>query len=610
MATSRFDNADLITIDEAGTLPGLFRLRCERSPEGEAYRQFEGASEWVGRTWREMAALVARWQLALVRENLSPGDRVALCLRNSVEWICFDQAAQSLGLVVVPLYLADHAEGKTYVLADSGARLLLVGSHDQWLPIKPHQPRLPQLRRVLCLDTPTGLFPRTAPLVSLVSDWLPIAAPPQRNLAQDPLALATIIYTSGTTGRPKGVMLSHRNILSNASAVLQHQPGRTDDTYLSFLPLSHAFERTAGYYVPMMAGSRVVFARAVEHLAQDLLTIEPTILISVPRIYERVYAKLHQQRKKKISQLVIYLAITTVSKPHESHSRGAGGIEWLTRLFWPQLRHLIARRLLGAFGGKLRLAITGGAPMSAPLTHFFLGLGLPLMQGYGLTEASPVVTSNRLVDNNPESVGTPLPGVELRLGVDNELLVRGANVMMGYWNQPEATAAAIDAEGFLHTGDQARIEKGHVYIIGRLKEIIVMSTGEKVAPADLESALTQEPLIEQAMVVGEARAHLGALLVLNYRIWTDLARRWSLDPDKSDSLLDSRVGSRIQAHCRETLQGFPKHAQIRRCWWTLAPWTVDNGLMTPTAKLKRREIEQRYASQIQSLFKVQDAAKG
>ncbi len=594
---------DAIDSAEAQTLPQLFRRRVGRSPEREAYRQFE-ASSWRSYSWNEMGALVARWQLALAGEGLAPGERVAVLLKNSVEWVCFDQAAQSLGLVVVPLYTTDHPDNIAYILADSGARLVLVGTPEHWGALAGSCARFPQLARVLCLAPPAAPMPDTGIKVSIVGDWLPREAAPQPNLARDPRALATIVYTSGTTGRPKGVMLSHHNILSNAQAVLAQVPGYLEDVFLSFLPLSHAFERTIGYYLPVMAGSCVAYARSIDKLAEDIATIRPTILVSVPRIYERVYARLqHQLEEKGVPARTLFRWAEEIGwkrfEAGQHHGEAPGA---LAALMWPVLRHLVADKLAARFGGRLRLAVTGGAPLSATLSHCFLGLGLPVLQGYGLTEAAPVVTANRLEDNRPRSVGTPLPGIEVSLGDKDELLVRGPNIMLGYWNRPEETAKAIDPQGRLHTGDQARIEDGYVYITGRLKEIIVMASGEKVAPADLEMALTEDPLFEQAMIVGEGRPYLAVLLVLNGEEWRRLADGWGLAPQDPASLADARVRQRIEDKLRERLQSFPRHAEVHGFWLTLEPWTIDNGLITPTMKLKRPVLEQRFAEQIRALY--------
>ncbi len=594
---------DSMTSGDVTTLPELLRWRCQRSPECEAYRQYE-AHGWRRYSWREVEERVARWQSALAGENLASGERVAVLLKNCVDWVCFDLAAQSLGLAVVPLYTADHPENNANILADSGARLLLVGHLDQWMAVAGLCTRFPHLSHVLCLEMPLTLVPDASIRVSFVAQWLPSEAPPQINVAKDSHALATIIYTSGTTGHPKGVMLSHANILSNIQATVRHVQIDQDDLFLSFLPLSHAFERTAGCYLPMLTGSCVAYAREISTLAEDLATVRPTILVSVPRIYERIYGRLQQQLAERGAlprALVRWTQELGWRHFQASQHHGTALGRW-HRLRLSVLQYLVSRPFLAHFGGGLRLAVSGGAPLSAPLSRCLVGLGLPVMQGYGLTEAAPVVSVNRPDDNVPESAGIPLHGVEVKLGEKNELLVRGPNVMMGYWNQPEETAKAIDAEGWLHTGDQGRIENGYVFIVGRLKEIIVLSTGEKITPDAVEMALIEDPLIDQAMVVGEGKPYLAALLVLNARAWGALAKRWSLPAENSAALADERLQHHIENLCRQSLARFPEYAQVRRCWVTLEPWTIDNGLLTPTLKLKRLVIEKRFAEHILNLY--------
>ena len=597
---------DLIGEAEAGTLPGLFRRRCEQTPTGEAYRQYDPATaQWKRYTWRDMQGLVARWQAALARERFASGERVAVLLNNSVEWVCFDQAAQSLGLVVVPLYTTDNPENIAYILGDCGATLLLVAEPDQWQTLVPLQSHFPKLTRVLCTGQPdAGEHGDTA--FSFVTEWLGGDAEAVPSHAVDPHALATIVYTSGTTGRPKGVMLSHHNILCNAEAVLRLVPGYREDLYLSFLPLSHTFERTVGYYLPIMTGSTVAFARSVQELAEDLLTVRPTMLVSVPRIYERVYAKLQHglEEKGAIAGFLFRSAVNIGWQRFEAAQRRAKRPNLIARmLLWPLLRHLVADKILSRLGGRLRLAISGGAPLSPKLSRCFIGLGLPLMQGYGLTEASPIVTANTSADNLPESVGVALPGIELKLGNKDELLVKGPNVMLGYWNAPEKTREAVDGAGWLHTGDVARIDsKGHVFIVGRLKEILVMSTGEKVPPSDLELAITEDPLFDQAMVIGEGKPHLAALIVLNPEAWRDLASALSLDPADPKALTATPLAKAVHQRLQASLRRFPAYARVPDFRLTLEPWTIEDGLITPTMKLKRAELERRFMREIRALY--------
>jgi len=597
---------DVITSAEAGTLPGLFLRRCERTPDGEGYRQHDAASgTWKSYRWREMSAHAARWRASLAREGLAPGERVAVLLGNSVEWVCFDQAAQSLGLVLVPLYTTDSPENIAYILGDCAARLLLVGGVGQWRVLVPLHARFPQLSRVLCLSRSANVPVTFGVEVRFTADWLLADAEPVSMRVADPHGLATIVYTSGTTGRPKGAMLSHRNILANAEAVTRIVPAYLEDVFLSFLPLSHAFERTTGYYLPIMAGSCVAYARSIQDLPEDLLAIRPTVLVSVPRIYERVHAKLQQQLADKgFPARVLFGWTEAIGWRRFEAMQGRGrkpgtGAE----LVWAVLRHLVADKVLSRLGGRLRLAVSGGAPLHPKISHCFLALGLPLLQGYGLTEAAPVVTGNREEDNVPESVGAPLSGVELKIGEKDELLVKGPNVMLGYWSRPEETRKAFDAQGWLHTGDQARIDdRGRVYIMGRLKEILVMSTGEKVAPNDIEMAITQDPLFDQAMVVGEGKPYIAALLVLNAAAWREVAAVFALDPDAPASLGQQRVRDRVLEKLHELLRSFPGHAQVRAVRLSLEPWTIENGLITPTMKLKRSEIELQFAAAIRDLY--------
>ena len=596
---------DLISSAEARTLPGLFLRRCEKTPEAEAYRQYEpAAAAWRSYRWREMRALAGRWRAALARENLAPGERVAILLRNSVEWVCFDQAAQSLGLALVPLYVTDNPENIAYILRDSDASALLLGNSEQWQALAPLRARFPRLARVLCLERTATAVAGAGIELSFVADWLAAEAEPMSAGDIDAHALATIVYTSGTTGRPKGVMLSHYNILSNAEAVLQLVPAYREDLFLSFLPLSHTFERTVGYYLPIMTGSTVAYARSAQELAQDLLDIRPTLLVSVPRIYDRAYARVQQGLEKKgfaARALFAWAENIGWSRFETAQGRGAPPGAW-ANLPWPLLRRLVADKLLARFGGRLRLAISGGAPLSPRLARCFIGLGVQVLQGYGLTEAAPIVSGNQIEDNVPDSVGVPLPGVEIKLAGQDELLVRGPNVMLGYWNRPQDTREAIDADGWLHTGDQARIVGRHVYITGRLKEILVTSTGEKIAPADVEMAITADPLFAQAMVVGEGMPHLAALIVLDPEAWPEAAKKLNLDPADPASLGAAALLQLVREKIRVLLRSFPSHARVRETWLTLEPWTIENGLVTPTLKIKRGEIEQRFAREIRELY--------
>jgi len=587
---------DVISIKDAGNLPGLFQQRVKRTPEAVAYRHFDTTqSRWMDFTWAESAQQITAIQVALEKEDLEAGDRVALMLRNCPQWIFFEQAALAMGLVVVPLYTDDRAENVSYVLQDAGVKLLLLEGDATLLKLASIRAQLQGLLRVVSLQTcePSADFARLTPL----ADWQVFDEIPSATTAPDIDALATLVYTSGTTGRPKGVMLNHRNILFNADASVQQYPIYREDLLLSFLPLSHMFERTLGCYIPMMTGSTVAFARSVQDLAEDLISQQPTILISVPRIYERVYNKIQIQvaNKSAFAQSLFHSAVDTGWQRFQNG--GGGGLRW------PILKTLVAKKIMNKLGGRLRLAICGGAPLSSEVAKTFIGLGLNLIQGYGLTETSPVISANPENDNDPASVGIPLSGVEIKIGQNNELLTRSPSVMMGYWNNPEATQAMIDEDGWLHTGDKVRIENNHIYITGRLKEIIVLSNGEKIPPADMEMAITLDPMVEQALVIGEGKPYLSVLVVLESETWKTEAKAQGFDVSDPSVLNSKPVCKWILERIAPQLKEFPGYAKVRAVTLLDTPWSIDDGTMTPTMKLRRTIIMEKNKRDIEKMYK-------
>ena len=598
-------NEDLISADRAVTLYGLFLRRLRRSPDLVAYRSFQrDSSSWKDYTRQDMAEQIARWQTALAKEGLHPGDRVALQLRNSPEWVVFDQACLSMGLVVVPLYTDDRPENTSYILADADVKLLMVQDAGRWKKLAPELPENKILKRILVLDPgqEANTLMQDDERLAVVSDWLPDVGEQLRESGKSTHALASIIYTSGTTGRPNGVMLSHHNILSVAHGALAILNCYQEDVFLSFLPLSHTLERTCGYYLAIMTGSTVAHARSVAQLADDLLTIQPTVIIAVPRIFERVYGRIRDQLAKgsKLTRGMFYLAVKVGWRRFLWQQKRAS---WRpSQALWPLLQKLVASKIQQRLGGRLRAAVSGGAPLSPEIAEVFIGLGVPILQGYGLTETSPNISVNPIEDNVPASVGVPLRSVEVRIGENDELLVKSPGLMLGYWNNHAATARVIDSDGWLHTGDQARIEDNHIYITGRIKDILVLSNGEKVPPSDMELAITLDPIFEQAIVIGEGRPYLSALVVLNVDLWPGLAQECGLDPMDQASLRDSRLNSLLLGRIRDALKYFPGYAKIRRVSAHLEPWTIDNGLLTPTLKIKRAAVIERNCAAIDSMY--------
>ena len=590
-----------LMFDDAATIADVFALRCRSSPNAPAYREFNSASkDWQSATWREIGDLVARMREGLRREGLKSGERIAVMLKNGINWVLADQSAFAQGLVTVPLFVDDRPENVAFILNDADVKFIVIDGEEHWKRLKTVQEQLGTLK---CILTVKPVADPDEPRLKLLADWLPdnpgsFERPPVKGGD-----LATIVYTSGTTGKPKGVMLSHRNILSNVQSGLAVYDVFPEDIFLSFLPLSHMFERTADYYLNVVSGASIVFSRSIPQLAEDFRIVQPTIIFSVPRIYERFLAAINEQLKKASpTKRKLFDFAVDVGWSRFEYRNGRG--PWKASfLLWPVLDKLVAEKLLSRLGGKLRFAVAGGAALSPAVSKVFVGLGLPICQGYGLTEASPLLAVNLLEKNDPSSVGPAVPGVETRIGENGVLLARGPNIMMGYWNNPEATRAVLSEDGWLNTGDQVKIdERGFIHITGRIKEIIVLGNGEKVPPVDMEMAIQMDPLFEQVLVYGEAKPYLSAIVVLNDEEWGRVANDAKLDPkidgegkEKSEKFLVQRIGKLIK--------GFPGYALVRKVAVAREKWTIDNGMITPTLKLKRNVIFQKYASAINDMYK-------
>lgn len=592
---------DYISPEQAVTLYGLFQQRVNRTPDAPAYKSYSTqTNSWYDINWREVAEQVSRWQKALAEEHLQPGDRVALNLRNCKEWVFFDQAAMGLGLVLVPLYPDDRPDSVAYILQDADIKLLLLRNLAQWKRLKPALTDEHHLQKVVIHNPDDEALDSG---VAYLQDWLPPNGDGLNEWQGETHQLASIIYTSGTTGRPKGVMLSHHNMLSVAAGALTHFNIYPDDLFLSFLPLSHTLERTAGYYLPMMAGATIAYSRGIPQLPDDLIQLQPSILIAVPRIFERIHTRINQQLAKKpiINRLLFKLTVD-IGWSYFNYQQGRKG--WRPWFFLrPLLNKLVSAKIQQLMGGNLRLAISGGAALCLSSAKLFISLGFELLQGYGLTETSPVISVNKPDQNDPASVGSSLPNVNVKIGENDELLVKGPGNMLGYWNNHKATSQVIDADGWLHTGDQAHIsDTGHIYITGRIKDILVMSNGEKVPPSDIEAVILMDNLFDQALVLGEGKSYLTAILVLNQEKWFSLTKRFQLDAMTPESLQDKHLHQFIIKQLKTILHDFPAYAKIRRVTLTLEPWTIENGLLTPTLKLKRVKVIEAYMSQIEAMY--------
>lgn len=594
------NTTDYISPEQAQTLYGLFVKRTAKSPDKTAYTFFDKVKErWTDLSWEDMSDLVGIWQAALQREGLEEGERVAIMLPNSPEWVCYDIAALSLGLVVVPLFANDRPDNIAYILEQTDTKVLLCPGLAYWNDLEPVLYRLNNIQRIITLDHCKAQ--EDDQRIICCSDWLGDTPSAFTSPERDPDTLASIVYTSGTTGPPKGVMLSHRNIVENCYAGLQAIAIFPSDRFLSFLPMSHMLERTVGYYLPIMAGASVAFVRSIPQLQKDIAFIRPTALVAVPRIFEKIHAGILSRLKKKniAARLLFKLAVASGWHHFEYSQKRASWSPLL--LVQPLLDHIIGSKVRDKLGGQLRVIISGGAALAPDIAKLFLGLGLPIYQGYGLTETSPVISVNREDDNIPAGVGPPLPGVQVRIGKHDELEVWGSCIMLGYWKDETATHKVMTDDGWLRTGDKVRIDQGHIVITGRLKDIIVLSNSEKVSPVDLELAIALDPLIDQVMVIGENRPYLTMAAVLNAEHWEHLCDKLHLPKDNL-SLNAESVQQEILKRTDKQLFAFPGFAWIKQASLTLEPWTVENDLLTPTLKIKRKKIHEKLQQEIEAMY--------
>lgn len=598
------------------TLCEFVPLRARQIPQTVALRQYDRKEKaWKDVTYASLDKQITAWRRALEALHLERGARVAILLNNSVDAVLADQAVLANGLIPVPLHAIDTPGSSAFILIDSQSSALITNRADRWGLIEKTNVPMPDLKHVI-LTEETGINEKDEHWQILSKDiWLTsgkdIQELPEGPKSED---LAAIVYTSGTTGRPKGVMLTHHNVVENVIATLIHiapapKPGYI---FLSFLPLSHTFERTAGYYLALGMGCTITYNRSIMLLAEDLRTVKPDVLISVPRIYEKIYARINEQLGKKpaIARWLFNCAVNVGWRKFCAENKlpvPKSPWQFADSFTGPILKKLVADKVLEQFGGNLKVAIAGGAALNGKVARVFGGLGLAPIQGYGMTEASPIIAGNSLTLNQPDTVGKLFSNLQMRLAPEtHEIQIRGSSIMKGYWKRPEDTARVLDSEGWLSTGDVGEInETGLLRIKGRIKEIIVTSTGEKVPPVDLELALETDPLFSQAYVVGENKPFISAVTVLNPEEWKKLAAELKVSASEASLKLTS-VRTAILKRVKAAAADFPHYALPRKVLLTLKPWTIENGLLTPTLKLKRTPLAKFFKKEIDEIYEKHD----
>ena len=598
-----------------GTLTKLFFDAIAKFSKPAALR-FKKDGVWVDVSHAQLLERVRRTSLALQELGLVRGDRVALLSENRPEWAIADYACLAAGLTDVPIYPTLPAEQMVHILNDSGAVAMFVSSADQASKIARIRPDVPSLRTVISFASPAPLgcditmdefLARGASVDSAerAVAWKDSA------LAVQPDDIATLIYTSGTTGLPKGVMLSHDNLYSNVFASLAVLDPKDDDVALSFLPLSHIFERMAGHYMLFAGGCAIAYAESIDAVAANLGEVRPTILSSVPRIYEKLYARIMEGGntgsglKKAIFRWSLGVADEWADAYLAKREPSA-----MVSLKYSIAQKLVFSKIKARLGGRLRVACSGGAPLASTINKFFVAAGLTLVEGYGLTETSPVISVNRLNNIRVGTVGELVAGVEVAIAADGEILTRGPSVMKGYYRNPQATSDAIDADGWFHTGDIGAMQDGFLRITDRKKDIIVTAGGKNIAPQPIENTVITNAFVSQAVMIGDKRKFPVMLVVPSW----DTLLKWAAfkglqTSDHAALLADPQVIDKLDREVRGEMKGLAKFESPKKIALLEHEFTIEGGELTPSLKVKRRVINEKYKGVIDRLYDDPTAAE-
>lgn len=593
---------------EAKTLVEMFQEVVKKHGQKTSLmKKVEG--EFKGFSYQEFGERVKNFALGLASLGVTQGDRIALISENRPEWAISDFAILSIGATNVPIYPTITAQQIEYILKDSGSRLVIVSTPDLLEKVLQIFDNLPALQKVICMDDTESQQEYILKFdhVSKMGKEFEKNHPDHFDSAIKkvmPDDLCGIIYTSGTTGAPKGVMLTHNNLLSNVKAARSVIRIDETDSLLSFLPLCHSFERMAGHFLAVSAGATIAYAESVETVADNLGEVKPTLMTSVPRLFEKIYGRVIENANagSPIKKKIFWWAVNTGDKYVAAKYKGkiSGGLKFKYNL----ATKLVFSKLHQRVGGNLRFFVSGGAPLPKEIAEFFYKAGILILEGYGLTETSPVITVNREEQFKFGSVGPALPDVEVKIANDGEVLTRGPHVMKGYYKNPEATAESIDKEGWLHTGDIGILdENGMLYITDRKKNIIVTSGGKNVTPATIENLLITSPFIEQTMVIGDKRNYLTALIVPSFPALKKFADENGISySDVNDLLTNEKVYQAVDADVQNLTKDLARFEQIKR--FTLMPkeFSIADDELTPTLKVKRKVVAQKYADVINQMY--------
>ncbi len=592
-----------------GTLTKLFFEACEQYDKPDALK-FKANGTWHPISHRTVLERVRRAALGLHEIGVRPGDRLGLLSENRPEWAIADYACLTACVADVPIYPNTTADQAAYILRDSGSVAIFVSTAEQAAKIAQVRKQLPALRHVIGFDAQrhAGVDLTLAELEARgAAAETPDRVASYRKSADTvkPSDIATIIYTSGTTGDPKGVMLTHDNIFSNVRASRAVVPFAGEDICLSFLPLSHIFERMAGHYMMLDTGTTIAYAESLEKVRDNLPEVRPTLVLSVPRLYEKMYAAvLEKALAGSFVKKQIFFWARRVADRWANMKLSGVTPTGLLAVQYAIAQKLVFSKLKARTGGRLRYFVSGGAPLAPEINKFFYAAGLVILEGYGLTETSPVIAVNSPSDFKIGSVGKPVAGVEVMIAADGEILTRGPHVMKGYYNKPEATAEAIDQDGWFHTGDIGEIDaNGFLRITDRKKDIIVTAAGKNIAPQPIEGLVKQNKFVTEAVMIGDRRKYPVVLVVPNWDNLEKWARHTELTwTSRAELLRNPAVKEKMEREVLGELHNLARFEMPKRVGLLEHEFTVERGELTPTLKVKRRVVDKSYKSLIDTLY--------
>lgn len=594
--------------DEPTTLVEAFKILVRKHKRPDLLN-FKRDGSWQSISSDEMLVRIRRIAAGLYSIGVRHGDRVAILSESRLEWTLADAGCIFAGAVDVPIYPTLTPAQVQYILNDSGARVLILAKHEKFVELREVLPQCPHVEQVVFFehDNVSRADGLTLAELEQCGEKLQLD---QSELTKElesqvrPEDLATIIYTSGTTGEPKGVMLAHSNLVSNLIDCSGHLSFGEHDIALSVLPLSHVFERQA-LYMYLYHGMAVYYAEAIETLGVNLREVRPTILVGVPRIFEKIYARIRERASEsgRVPVLLLSWAVN-VARDYAQRIERHRPVS-----FWLKLKHALASRLVfsrwrDAFGGRIRLLISGGAALPEDLGYIYLGAGIPIMQGYGLTETSPVITTGQLDDNRIGTVGKPIPNVQIRIAEDGEIEARGPNIMRGYYNKPAETRAVLTADGWFKTGDIGTIDAdGFLRITDRKKELFKTSGGKYIAPQPVEQAIKQSRFVNQVVLIGQGRKFPAALIVPNWEQIDSYTKLKGIETtNRSELCRHPRIIDLFERQIEKLTTNLARYEKVKKVALIEKELTIEGGELTPTLKVKRRVIDEKYRDVIDSLY--------